>query len=89
MRQGKRYRKMRRQSIWYRNLHLGEGAVKEEMFLYIRKNPHGQELGWGELQNLRGEQSNKFLEGKIERIHQVVLTKISQPRYYLHLHSSK
>ena len=69
---------------------LREGAVKEEKFLYIMKTPHGQELGRGvELQNLRGEQSNKFLEGKTERIHQVVLTKISQPRYYLHLHNSK
>ena len=28
-------------------LHLGEGAVKEEKFLYIRKTPHGQELGGG------------------------------------------
>lgn len=42
-----RYRKMRRQRIWYRDLHLGEGAVKEEKFLYIRKTPHGQELGGG------------------------------------------
>ena len=38
---------MRRQRIWYRDLHLGEGAVKEEKFLYIRKTPHGQELGGG------------------------------------------
>ena len=53
---------------------LREGAVKEEKFLYIRKTPHGQELGGGlELQNLKGEQGNKFLEGKTERIHQVVL----------------
>ena len=81
---------MRRQRIWYRDLHLGEGAVKEEKFLHIRKTPHGQELGGqgGKLQNLRGEQS-RFLEGKTERIHQVVLTKISRTRYYLHLHGSK
>ena len=36
---------MRRQRIWYRDLHLGEGAVEEEKFLHIRKIPHGQELG--------------------------------------------
>ena len=49
------------------DLHLWEGAVKEEKFPPTRKPPHCWGWEWGELRNLRGECSKRDAEGNVER----------------------
>ena len=47
------------------DLHPREGVVEGKVFTRL-KTPRRQ--FWGEIQNLRGEQSNRCVEGKMERI---------------------
>ena len=55
--------------------------------MYTQKPLHGQDQG--ELQNLRGEHKNKFVEDKTENLTQrSVPTNTSQPRSCLHAHCS-
>ena len=47
------------------DLHPREGVVEGKVFTRL-KTPRRE--FWGEIQNLRGEQSNRCVEGKMERI---------------------
>ena len=57
-------KKKTKESGW--DLCLWEGAEKEEKFPHTRKTLHW--WGWGELWSLRGDCSNRGVEGKAERI---------------------
>ena len=77
----KEKRKKRETKELRRDLHLWDGAVKEEKFPYTRKTPHWWGW-WGELQSLRGERSNRGAESKAERFpHRgLVPTSTHQPK---------
>ena len=69
------------------DLHLGEGAVKEEKFPHTRKPLHWRRRGGGggKLRSHGGEHSHRVAEGKAERFpHRgVVLTSTHQPEKLL------
>ena len=62
-------RRVKKQRQKNRDLHLWEGAVKEEKFPHTRKPLHWWRWGvaGGKLWSHRGEHSNRGAEGKAER----------------------